>query len=237
MTAALILFGVSAAVAQSAVTGKIVDETGAPLIGASVTVPGTSQGVSTDVDGNFTLKTDAKEIEISYVGYVPTKKPVTGPNARLGIIQMEPDAVALQDVIVMQSVAVQRKTPVAVSTVNAEEISYKLGGQEFPEILKSTPGRLRDQGRRRLRRLEDQHARFPGGQRGRDGQRRPRERYGVGRRILVELGRPLGRDAQHADPARPGRLENLVSLGRRFGQHRDQRHRGQAGRHVLVRRR
>mgnify|MGYP000759473918 FL=1 len=140
MTAALILFGVSAAVAQSAVTGKIVDETGAPLIGASVTVPGTSQGVSTDVDGNFTLKTDAKEIEISYVGYVPTKKPVTGPNARLGIIQMEPDAVALQDVIVMQSVAVQRKTPVAVSTVNAEEISYKLGGQEFPEILKSTPG-------------------------------------------------------------------------------------------------
>lgn len=53
---------------------------------------------------------------------------------------MEPDAVALQDVIVMQSVAVQRKTPVAVSTVNAEEISYKLGGQEFPEILKSTPG-------------------------------------------------------------------------------------------------
>ena len=53
MTAALILFGVSAAVAQSAVTGKIVDETGAPLIGASVTVPGTSQGVSTDVDGNF----------------------------------------------------------------------------------------------------------------------------------------------------------------------------------------
>jgi len=75
MTAALILFGVSAAVAQSAVTGKIVDETGAPLIGASVTVPGTSQGVSTDVDGNFTLKTDAKEIEISYVGYVPTKNP------------------------------------------------------------------------------------------------------------------------------------------------------------------
>ena len=48
------------------------------------------------------------------MGYVPTKKPVTGPNARLGIIQMEPDAVALQDVIVMQSVAVQRKTPVAV---------------------------------------------------------------------------------------------------------------------------
>ena len=171
----------------------------------SVTVPGTSQGVSTDVDGNFTLKTDAKEIEISYVGYVPTKNPSRARNARLGIIQMEPDAVALQDVIVMQSVAVQRKTPVAVSTVSAEEISYKLGGQEFPRNPEIDPGRLRDQGRRRLRRLEDQHARFPGGQRGRNGQRRPRERHGVGRRILVELGRPLGRDAQHADSTRPGR--------------------------------
>jgi len=48
--------------------------------------------------------------------------------------------VTLQDVIVSQSVAVQRKTPVAVSTVTADEITYKLGGQEFPEILKSTPG-------------------------------------------------------------------------------------------------
>lgn len=237
MTAALILFGVSAAVAQSAVTGKIVDETGAPLIGASVTVPGTSQGVSTDVDGNFTLKTDAKEIEISYVGYVPTKKPVTGPNARLGIIQMEPDAVALQDVIVMQSVAVQRKTPVAVSTVNAEEISYKLGGQEFPEILKSTPGVYvtKDGGG-----FGDSKINMRGFQAANvavmvNGV--PVNDMEWGRRILVELGRPLGRDAQHADPARPGRLENLVSLGRRFGQHRDQRHRGQAGRHVLVRRR
>ena len=46
----------------------------------------------------------------------------------------------LQDVIVSQSVAVQRTTPVAVSTVTADEITYKLGGQEFPEILKSTPG-------------------------------------------------------------------------------------------------
>ena len=58
----------------------------------------------------------------------------------LGTIVLKTDAVTLQDVIVSQSVAVQRKTPVAVSTVTADEITYKLGGQEFPEILKSTPG-------------------------------------------------------------------------------------------------
>lgn len=236
MTAALMLFSVSAAVAQSTVTGKIVDENGAPLIGASVTVPGTSQGVSTDVDGNFSLKTDAKEIEISYVGYVPAKKPVMGGNARLGVIELEPDAVALQDVIVMQSVAVQRKTPVAVSSINAEDINYKLGGQEFPEILKSTPGVYvtKDGGG-----FGDSKINMRGFQAANvavmvNGVPVNDMEWGGG--ILVELGRPLGRDAQHADPARPGCLEDFVALGRRFGQHRDQRHRGQAGRNVLVRR-
>ena len=98
MTAALILFGVSAAVAQSAVTGKIVDETGAPLIGASVTVPGTSQGVSTDVDGNFTLKTDAKEIEISYTpGFLNgTVVLAAGIMVWVSFAQLLPDAFALK---------------------------------------------------------------------------------------------------------------------------------------------
>lgn len=63
-----------------------------------------------------------------------------GGRIDLGTIVLKTDAVTLQDVIVSQSVAVQRKTPVAVSTVTADEITYKLGGQEFPEILKSTPG-------------------------------------------------------------------------------------------------
>ena len=56
LVTALLLFGVSSAIAQSVVTGKIVDENNAPLIGATVVVPGTSQGASTDANGNFTLK-------------------------------------------------------------------------------------------------------------------------------------------------------------------------------------
>ena len=140
MTAVLILFSATAVVAQQrTVTGKIVDENGAPLIGASVVVPGTSQGVSTDIDGNFSLKTDAKEIHVNYVGYKTTKLDVA-KRKNVGVLALEPDAVALQDVIITQSVAVQRKTPVAVSTVAADQISFKLGSMEFPEILKSTPG-------------------------------------------------------------------------------------------------
>ena len=46
----------------------------------------------------------------------------------------------LSDVTITSSVAVARKTPVAVSTVDPVFIEEKLGSQEFPEILKSTPG-------------------------------------------------------------------------------------------------
>ena len=141
--AAFILIGSSSAIAQSTVIGKVVDENDAPLIGATVIVPGTSTGTGTDAAGNFSLKVDAgtQSVEISFIGYVTETREIKG-GARidLGTIVLKTDAVTLQDVIVSQSVAVQRKTPVAVSTVTADEITYKLGGQEFPEILKSTPG-------------------------------------------------------------------------------------------------
>ena len=63
-----------------------------------------------------------------------------GASVELGTIKMQPDAVMLSDVTITSSVAVARKTPVAVSTVDPVFIEEKLGSQEFPEILKSTPG-------------------------------------------------------------------------------------------------
>ncbi len=141
--AAFILIGSSSAIAQSTVIGKVVDENDAPLIGATVIVPGTSTGTGTDAAGNFSLKVGAgtQSVEISFIGYVTETREIKGGGRiDLGTIVLKTDAVTLQDVIVSQSVAVQRKTPVAVSTVTADEITYKLGGQEFPEILKSTPG-------------------------------------------------------------------------------------------------
>ena len=53
---------------------------------------------------------------------------------------MDPDAVMLADVTITSSVAVARKTPVAVSTVDPVFIEDRLGSQEFPEMLKSSPG-------------------------------------------------------------------------------------------------
>ena len=61
-------------------------------------------------------------------------------NVDLGTIALSLDAKTLGDVVITSSIAVARKTPVAVTTLAPEFIEEKLGTQEFPEILKSTPG-------------------------------------------------------------------------------------------------
>ena len=45
---------------QISIKGTVTDQSGEPLIGVSVTVPGTKIGAATDIDGNFGLTADAK---------------------------------------------------------------------------------------------------------------------------------------------------------------------------------
>ena len=56
--------------AQNNVTGTVNDETGAPLPGATAIVEGTSRGVATDFDGNFSINAEEGEVlVVTYVGY------------------------------------------------------------------------------------------------------------------------------------------------------------------------
>lgn len=139
------LFSV-AALAQGTVTGTVMDEdTGEPLIGASIVLEGTTTGTVSDVNGKFSLSVDAgeKSIVVSYIGYITKQMEVSVSDGRttdLGEIVLQSDAVGINEVMVLASVAVQRETPVAVSTIDPQHIAEKLGTQEYPEILKSTPG-------------------------------------------------------------------------------------------------
>ncbi len=141
LVGALALMSASVAFAQSVVKGKVVDESGAPMVGASVVIPGTTQGVSTDFNGEFLLRVGANtpSIEVAFIGFATETIDVAG-KTNFGTITLKEDSAILQDVVVTQSMAVQRKTPVAVSTISAEDIQLKLGSAEFPEMLKSTPG-------------------------------------------------------------------------------------------------
>lgn len=127
------------------VTGVVLDaETGESLIGASVTMEGTSMGTTTDFNGKFTIK-DMKNgdytLVITYTGYETTEMEVSvsGDNVDLGTIEVGADVIGLEQINVVASIAIDRRTPVAVSTVKAQEIESKLGNQEFVEVLKSTP--------------------------------------------------------------------------------------------------
>ncbi|MBR9913249.1 MAG: TonB-dependent receptor [Algicola sp.] len=138
----VVLLCTTIAFSQSTITGTIVgSDMNEPLPGANVIEKGTSNGTTTNFDGEFSLTTQASsgEIIISFVGY--TSKTISFSGSQdLGTITLTSSEVGLQEVQIIASVAVDRKTPVAVSTVRAADIQLKLGTQEFPEVLKSTPG-------------------------------------------------------------------------------------------------
>jgi hypothetical protein len=117
------------------------DET---LIGATVLVKGTTIGVTTNLDGSFLLVAPAGNLtlEFSYVGYESQTKDISvkdGATYNIGEIKLKSSAIGLDEVNVMASVAVDRKTPVAVTTLDAQTIENQLGSQEFPEVMKNTP--------------------------------------------------------------------------------------------------
>lgn len=137
-----VLFVSATVLAQTKLSGTILDETGEPLPGASVVEKGTTNGTATDFDGKFMLnaKSGSGTLVVSFVGYL-NKEVVYTTAGDLGTIQLQEDGQVLDEIVVTAtSLAIDRKTPVAVSTVKAADIERKLGNQEFPEILKSTPG-------------------------------------------------------------------------------------------------
>jgi iron complex outermembrane receptor protein len=140
------LFISAAAFSQGTITGKLVDaENGDGLISASVVMEGTTKGSLSDFDGNFIISnvpSGAQTFVVTYVGYATTKVTVDvkdGGTTDAGTIKIASSAIGLSEVNIVASVAVDRKTPVAASTIKSEQIQQLVGNQEFPEILRSTP--------------------------------------------------------------------------------------------------
>ena len=132
------------AVAQVTVSGIVMDAEGESLIGANVELRNTSMGANTDIDGSFVIdgvKSGEYELVVSYIGYQNYVQAITVGNTDLdlGTLNVSEDAIGLQQVEIIASVAIDRKTPVAVSTISGETIEAKLGNREFPQILAETP--------------------------------------------------------------------------------------------------
>lgn len=129
--------------AQITVTGIVVDaENVEPLIGAAVMQGGTSHGVVTDANGVFSIDVSSGNgtLIIKSLGYNDVSKPYSGSGKiDLGTIKMTVNTIALADVIISSSMAIARKTPVALSVIEPQFISERIGMRDFPELLRTTP--------------------------------------------------------------------------------------------------
>ena len=104
------------------ITGTVVDAQG-PVIGASVVVKGTTNGVATDFDGNFSLNANpGQTLVVTYIGYLDKEVKVTASQSHYNITIAE-DKQMLDEVVVI-AYGQQKKVTItgAVSAVGGDEL-------------------------------------------------------------------------------------------------------------------
>ena len=119
----LVMASAMTLLAQRTITGKVVDDTNNPLIGATILVLGTASGTVTDVDGNFSLVVPAEQnaIVVSYTGF-STRTVALGTESYYAIT-LESEAALLQDVVVIgYGTATRKELTGSVSRVDGETI-------------------------------------------------------------------------------------------------------------------
>ncbi len=119
------------------ITGKITDSDGLPLPGATIMEKGTTKGVISDVDGNFTLSVVGTNsiLKISYIGF-ETQEITIGNKTTINVV-LKPSAASLDEVVIV-GYGTQKKEQIgsAVSQVKGEDIEEKaVGALSFEQIL------------------------------------------------------------------------------------------------------
>ena len=105
------------------VSGTVLDETGAPLPGASILVKGTTIGTVTDLDGKFSLDVASDAVlVISYLGYDSKEVSVNGLTTLS--IQLTPDSSELNEIVVV-GYGIQKRADItgAISSVKSENFN------------------------------------------------------------------------------------------------------------------
>lgn len=133
--------------ADKTITGLVTDETGEPVIGATITVKGTINGVLTDIDGKYTIKTrEGDVLEYRYIGYNSVEQKVK--DKTIINVAMSESNVSLDDVVIV-GYGSQKKESVtsSVNTVKPADIaiptrslSNMIGGQVAGVISIQTSG-------------------------------------------------------------------------------------------------
>ncbi len=142
-----ILFHIPAFAQQGQVTGTVVDNTGEPLIGATIIEKGTATGTATDFDGNFVLfvkDIDKAVLVVSYVGYATEEVAVKGQK-HLDITLRENSE--LLDELVVVGYGQQKKESVigAISQVGSADLLETPAANLSQAIAGKIPGVITSQ--------------------------------------------------------------------------------------------
>lgn len=123
--------------AMRTISGRVLDETGEPMIGASVSLKNNPAiGVATDIDGNFTLSipAGAADLNVSYIGYAPVTSRVTASQNSL-TIKLDKQLNTLDDVVVVgYGVQNKRDVTTAITSIKAEDFK-KSSSADFREAM------------------------------------------------------------------------------------------------------
>ena len=131
---------------QNMITGLVTDSvTGEKLASVNIRINNNNKGAATGPDGQFKLSLPAGNFSLSFsaVGYLKKDLSIVvggKPEQSLGNILLSPATIGLPEVSIIASEAVERRTPVAVSTIKSDQITSQLGDRPFPEIMKEVPG-------------------------------------------------------------------------------------------------
>jgi hypothetical protein len=125
---------------KRAISGKITDQQGEPIIGANIVEKGTTNGTVTDIDGNFSLQVGEEAVvQITYIGYLEQEIPATS-TALSNIVLIE-DTRALDELVVI-GYGVVRKSDLtgSVASVKSESLE-KFPTSNVTEMLRGqAPG-------------------------------------------------------------------------------------------------
>lgn len=120
----MMMFCLMALAQTKTVKGIVKDTSGEPIIGANVLVKGTTNGVITDIDGNYTV-TNIKSGDVlvfSYIGYVSLEEKVGSQNSIN--VTLKEDAQSLEEVVVVGYGTMKRKDITgSVATVNSDALA------------------------------------------------------------------------------------------------------------------
>lgn len=131
--------------AQTQIDGNVKDQNGLPVLGANVIVVGTTDGTTSDFDGNFSFSSNAagsQTLRVSFVGFKTVEQSISlnGSTVTVAII-LEESGQQLDEVVLSASTTFrsQKQAPLSISSKRIKEIQ-RLNPNSQADILRDVPG-------------------------------------------------------------------------------------------------